>query len=86
MCPDAADSDDHRMKKRVLATGLWFYAAWFAGAMLAFATGLTPALGPIFGTAAGAFVGLDPMHVIWPRSATMNVAPRVATAQVQNPA
>ena len=74
------------MKKRVLATGLWFYAAWFAGAMIAFATGLSPALGPILGTAAGAVVGLDPMHLIWPRTATTNVAPRVATLPVQNPA
>ncbi len=53
------------MKKRVFATILWFYAGWYAGAMVAELFGLSAALGPIFGTAAAAIVGGDPRHLIW---------------------
>jgi hypothetical protein len=35
------------MKKRITAAILWFYAGWFAGAVLAFALGWSPALAPI---------------------------------------
>jgi hypothetical protein len=65
------------MTKRVVASLLWFYAMWYAGAMIAAVLGLSPALGPILGTAAAAIVGGDPRHVIWgPRpAATRTVAP-----------
>ena len=70
------------MKKRVAASLLWFYSMWYAGAMIAALFGLSPALGPILGTAAGAIVGVDPRHVIWgPKpSATRTVAPAVRSA------
>jgi len=70
------------MKKRALAAVLWFYAIWYAGAMIAALFGLSPALGPILGTAAGAIVGVDPRHVIWgPKPiATRTVAPAVRSA------
>lgn len=55
------------MVKRVAAALLWFYAGWYAGAMIAWFLGLGPALGPILGTAAAGIIAGDPRHVIWPR-------------------
>lgn len=64
------------MKKRVLAAVLWFYAAWYTGAMVAHFLGLSPALGPILGTAAAAIVAGDPRRVIWShRAATARTEP-----------
>jgi hypothetical protein len=77
--------DTAAMKKRILAAVLWFYAGWYAGAMIAFAFGLSPVLGPIVGTAAAALIAGDPRHLIWTRRETApSVAPKVsseATAQ-----
>ena len=74
------------MKKRVAASLLWFYSMWYAGAMIATVFGLSPALGPILGTAAAAIVGGDPRHIIWSRTGT-SIAPAVAPAfQAVNPA
>jgi hypothetical protein len=67
------------MKKRVAATLLWFYSMWYAGAMIATLFGLSPALGPILGTAAAALVGGDPRNLIWMRH-------RAPTASVVAPA
>ena len=60
------------MKRRILATFLWFYAWWYAGAIVADVFLVSPMLGPIIGAAAAAlFVG-DPRRIIWsdPGSAT----------------
>jgi hypothetical protein len=51
--------------KRILATILWFYAGWYAGAMIAHFLVLSPALGPILGTAMAAIIGGDPRGIIW---------------------
>ena len=75
-----------RAMKRIAATALWFYAGWFAGAFAAFVLGASPVLGPIVGTALGAFVGVDPQRLFWARPATSNVAPFVGPAPVQSPA
>ena len=53
------------MKKRIVAAILWFNAAWFMGAALAFAMGLSPALAPILAIAAAAIIAVDPRHLIW---------------------
>ena len=54
------------MKRRILAMFMWFYAFWYAGAIIADTFGLSPLLGPIMGAAAAAmFVG-DPRKIIWP--------------------
>lgn len=53
------------MKKRIAAAILWFYAAWFVGAALSFATGLSPVLAPILATAAAAIFAGDPRQMIW---------------------
>ena len=55
------------MKKRAFAALLWFYAFWYAGAMIASMLGVSPALGPILGTAAAAIVAGDPRRMIWSR-------------------
>ncbi len=53
------------MKKRILATFLWFFAGWYAGAFLAYALDVNPVLGPILGMAAAVLVAADPRRVIW---------------------
>lgn len=59
------------MKKRILATFLWFYAGWYAGAIAAWILGVSPMLGPILGTAAAALVVADPRRIFWfPRRRT----------------
>jgi hypothetical protein len=58
------------MKKRVFAALLWFYAWWYAGAVIASIVGVSPLLGPIVGAAAAAiFVG-DPRRIIWTAKAS----------------
>jgi hypothetical protein len=53
------------MKRRILATFLWFYTWWYAGAIVADTFQVSPMLGPIIGVAAAAlFVG-DPRGIIW---------------------
>jgi hypothetical protein len=70
------------MKKRALAAILWFYSAWYAGAMVAAVFGLSPVLGPIFGTAAAALIAGDPRRIIWSHRPVASVA----TAPAANPA
>lgn len=60
-------ADAEHMKKRALAAMLWFYSAWYVGAMIAELFGLSPALGPILGTAAAAIIAGDPRGIIWTR-------------------
>ena len=55
------------MKKRVLATVLWFYAGWYTGAMIASLAGLSPVLGPILAVAAAGIIAGDPRRLIWTR-------------------
>ncbi len=55
------------MGKRLVATFLWFYAGWYAGAMVAWLLGVSPLLGPIIGTAAAALFAGDPRGLIWPK-------------------
>ena len=67
------------MKKRALAAVLWFYAIWYAGAMIAQALSLSPALGPILGTAAAALIAGDPRGIIWTRTPKAPKPARPAT-------
>jgi hypothetical protein len=57
------------MLKRSLAVLLWFYAGWYAGALIAYHLGISEILGPILGTAAGGLIALDPRRIIWVRQA-----------------
>jgi hypothetical protein len=63
------------MKKRALAAVLWFYSAWYVGAMIAYMLGLSEALGPILGTAAAAIVAGDPRGFIWRQQAARAATP-----------
>jgi hypothetical protein len=53
------------MKKRSLAAFLWFYAGWYAGALIADFLNISPLLGPVLGAALAAFIAGDPRHLIW---------------------
>ncbi len=53
------------MTKRLLATALWFYTGWYAGALLADFLAISPMLGPIVGAAAAALIAGDPRRIIW---------------------
>ena len=57
--------NDARMTKRVLATFLWFYVSWYAGALVADFIHVSPVLGPIMGIAAGVLIAMDPGRIIW---------------------
>ena len=74
------------MTKRVVAAVLWFYAGWYAGAMIAALFGISPALGPIFAVAAAGIVGGDPRAIIWGRTRkAQQTAPAVLPQQVEMP-
>ena len=52
-------------EKRALAAVLWFYAGWYAGAMLAEIIGVSALLGPLIGAAAAGLIAGDPGRIIW---------------------
>ncbi|MCI0581771.1 MAG: hypothetical protein L0227_02570 [Chloroflexi bacterium] len=53
--------------KRLAITGLWLYAFWYLGSMIAALMGVPDLLGPALGIAAGIIVGVDPRRLIWAR-------------------
>jgi hypothetical protein len=53
------------MNRRLLAGFLWFLTGWYAGALLAEISGLSPVLAPVFGVAAAWLIVADPRRVIW---------------------
>ncbi len=55
------------MKKRVLASILWFVTGWYAWAFAASLLGLDPSLGVVIGGFLAALIGGDPAGVIWTR-------------------
>jgi hypothetical protein len=63
------------MSKRVLAAFLWFYAGWYAGAILADFASVSPLLGPIIGAAAAGLIVGDPRRIIWTQRATAAATP-----------
>jgi hypothetical protein len=74
------------MTKRVVSTVLWFYAGWYAGAMIAALFGISPALGPVFAVAAAGIIGGDPRGIIWgPTRAAEQAAPAVLSRQAEMP-
>jgi hypothetical protein len=74
------------MTKRVIATLLWFYAGWYAGAMVAELFGISPALGPILAVAMAAIIGGDPRGIIWGRTGRAETAAPVVLSQGAEPA
>lgn len=72
------------MTKRILAAMLWFYAGWYAGAVLADMFGVSPLLGPVIGVAAAALIVGDPRRIIWTSraaTATASTAPTESLAE-----
>ena len=55
----------HHMTKRIAAAFLWFYAGWYAGALIAEFVGVSALLGPIIGAAAAGLIVGDPRRMIW---------------------
>ena len=74
------------MKKRIAAAVLWFNAAWFVGAALAFAMNLSPALAPILATAAASIIAVDPRRLIWDGMAAEHVRAIAMARAIQTPA
>jgi hypothetical protein len=74
------------MKKRVAATFLWFYAGWYAGALLAEFLGVSALIGPVIGAAAAGMFAGDPFRVIWTaKAATPEPAATSAFASTTEP-
>ena len=65
---------DH-MTKRIVAAFLWFYAGWYAGALIAEFLGVSALLGPIIGAAAAGLIVGDPRRLIWAARAERPTAP-----------
>ena len=74
------------MKKRAVAAVLWFYAFWYAGAMIAQVFGLSPVLGPILGAAAASLIAGDPRGIIWTKTprTTRRATPTAGAQPLQN--
>lgn len=53
------------MVKRVAATFLWFISLSAASEYATLIAGVPPVLGLMVAGAVGAFVGLDPLHLLW---------------------
>jgi hypothetical protein len=77
---DRPANDDPVMKKRTLATALWFFAGWYAGSVFLWVLGIEAPLGIVLGVVAGAFVWVDPTHRLWNPSAEKSRARLAATA------
>ena len=73
------------MKKRALAAVLWFYAIWYAGAMIAQVLSLSPALGPTLGPAAAALSAGDPRGIIWTKTPKATKPARTTGTAIQTP-
>ncbi len=71
------------MKKRIAVALLWFYATWYAWAIVANFLGLTELAGPVLGAAAAGLLAGDPMHRIWGRAAKVaRVEPEAETSPI----
>ena len=63
------------MVKRIVSATLWFVAVGWGFNLLGLITGTPPIMGFAIGIAAGAFVGIDPMHLFWPVKLLAPAAP-----------
>jgi hypothetical protein len=66
------------MVKRLVASVLWFVVAATAANVAVLMAGAPSVLSYVAGGAAAAFVGLDPLRVIWPRTGSRFAAARTA--------
>ena len=70
----AAVPTEHQRMKRIAATGLWLYAFWYAGSMIAAVLGLPDVVGPMLGVSAAGLAWSDPRRAIWNRRITSSAA------------
>jgi hypothetical protein len=70
------------MVKRIFSGVMWFIAVGWGVNLLSLVTGTTQILGIALGAAVGTFVGMDPLHLIWPVRAEAPVALALDTAAV----
>jgi len=69
------------MKLRIVSTILWSLAGWTVAGLFAAVLGVSPLIGPFVGTVWGAFVLIDPKHVLWGARDGRGPRPHEATAQ-----
>jgi hypothetical protein len=62
------------MTKRLVAAGLWFYAAWYCGNILAEFAPVSPLIGPIFGAVFVALILAKPARALWANRSIDGVA------------
>jgi hypothetical protein len=65
----ASSRDDPGMK-RATTFALWVFSFWYLGSAIALLFGISDAVGPILGLAAGSIIALDPRRMIWTSSET----------------
>ena len=70
------------MSKRLLASFLWFGAAWFGYEIVWSLIGVPRFMGPVLATAVAAFVAVDPMTLFWPRATITTRRPGVERSRV----
>jgi hypothetical protein len=58
------------MVKRLASVTIWFLSVGWAFNYVSAITGMSPILGIAVAAAVSAFVGLDPLHLIWPVAST----------------
>lgn len=56
------------MTKRIAIALLWFYAGWYAGAILAGTLGMTPVIGPILGASIAVIVISCLQRMVWSKT------------------
>ena len=56
------------MVKRTACSLLWLFAIAWAFNFISAYTGVPQGVGSVIAVAVAAFVGVDPLHAIWPRS------------------
>ena len=68
MAPDGSMAEDAVMKKRALASVLWFVTGYMVAAIAAWLLGVSMIVAPVVGIVAAWIVAADPRHAIWATS------------------
>jgi hypothetical protein len=69
------------MKLRIASTILWTLAGWAVANAFGALFGVSQLIGPIVGVVWGAFVLIDPKHVLWSGRDARGLRPHEAAAQ-----
>jgi len=74
------------MSRRSVAAILWFVATWFGWEVAWSLAGVPRVIGPVAGFVLAAAVTMDPLGVIWTRSAGAPTRTPARTVEAQIPA